>query len=63
MSDDRPDLKAMQLRHEISAFLRSGIADDGEVEGGGGLGREDIWFSVGGVKFHISIDWPKAETA
>lgn len=56
---DRPDLKALQIRQEISAFLQNGIADDGKVDGGGGMGQEDIWFSVGGVEFHIAIDWPK----
>jgi hypothetical protein len=59
MTMERPDLKAMQIRHEISSFLRHLLADDGKVEGGGGGGQEDIWFAVDGVKFHITIDWPK----
>jgi hypothetical protein len=57
-----PALKAMQIRHEISQFVDTTIADFDSVESGGGMGQEDIWFSVGGVRFHISIDWGKPPT-
>ena len=50
-------MKALQLRHEIQAFLRGAIADNGETQGGGGLGSEDIIVVVGGDAFHIQIHW------
>lgn len=53
-----PDLLAMQLRHEIEGWLEN-IKDHGTpIEGGGGMGSDDIHVVIGGVKFHIQIHWP-----
>lgn len=58
----RLDLKAMQIRRELSQFIKVAIADSETVDEGGGMGSEDIWFSVDGVKFHVTIGWPKDAT-
>jgi hypothetical protein len=58
LSGDRA-MKALQLRHEIQTFLNNCVADQESVEGGGGMGSEDITLTVGGEAFHIQIHWAK----
>ncbi len=55
-ANDRP-LRAMQLRHEITQFLEAAIADTGSIEGGGGMGSEDISLTINGERFQIIIPW------
>lgn len=55
---DRPDLRALQLRQEISLFLRNIVDQDTPIDTGGGMGSEDIHCTVDGWDFHIQIHNP-----
>lgn len=50
--------RAMQLRGEISTFLRNAVGA-ASVSGGGGMGSEDIYCDLDGWSFHIQIHAPR----
>ncbi|QIG76694.1 hypothetical protein EVC28_070 [Rhizobium phage RHph_I1_23] len=53
---DRPDLKALAVRNEIVGFLRAALVDEGSaIDTGGGLGSEDVWFTIDGEQYHLQI--------
>ena len=56
---DGPDLPpddVAQIRKEIAAFIRSALADEGTaIDAGGGFGGFDLWFTVGGIEYVLTV--------
>jgi hypothetical protein len=53
---DKSTRDACTIRDEISNFLKSAVADQGKsMDTGGGAGGADLWFTVGGKEYTLTV--------
>lgn len=46
---------AMQVRNLIREMMRSQVDEGTSMDGGGGLGSADLWMTIGGHEFIVTV--------